>query len=472
MSINDANPINAAYAVVSKKLMELYSFNGRLSQGAFLKNLYFILAAAFVSLFLGALPGLQIVVILATLVSLASSALRRIADVGISRWFALGILIPFAGWVFGAFVVALPSNAGAGKTLKDRLPSPLLTVVAAVTILFALMAPMAAIAGGNSAKQDSTIASAENTSQAVSPSSTPAATAKKTSSPTPTPTNVVASYASLLTLIPLADEATNGYDRALFVHWIDADKNSCDTREEVLIAESLTKVTVGSGCSISGGSWASAYDSVTSTNSSSFDIDHFVPLKEAWDSGANTWDAATRQAFANDLGYAGSLIAVSASSNRSKSDRDPSEWLPKEDSYKCQYIYTWVQVKLRWGLAMDGKEKTAIEQASAGCIAGTLSFSDQALVAAVQREPVAPAPEAPVVVVPVPVAPAPAAPAPAAPAPVAPAPAPAPAPAGTDPRFGTCREANANGFGNYRSGIDEEYGWYQDRDKDGIVCER
>ncbi|GGS68207.1 thermonuclease family protein [Nonomuraea spiralis] len=45
-------------------------------------------------------------------------------------------------------------------------------------------------------------------------------------------------------------------------------------------------------------------------------------------------------------------------------------------------------------------------------------------------------------------------------------------PSGTDPRFRTCAEANAAGYGPYRRGVDPEYAWYQDRDGDGIVCER
>lgn len=57
------------------------------------------------------------------------------------------------------------------------------------------------------------------------------------------------------------------------------------------------------------------------------------------------------------------------------------------------------------------------------------------------------------------------------PAPAAPAPAPvAPAPA-TDPDFGTCKEANANGYGPYQQGVDPEYNWYRDADGDGWVCE-
>jgi hypothetical protein len=159
-------------------------------------------------------------------------------------------------------------------------------------------------------------------------------------------------------------EFPSGYDRGLFRHWIDADGDGCDTRREVLIAESLTPVSVGAGCSISGGEWYSAFDGVSTTDPSSFDIDHFVPLKEAWDSGAHAWDSGTRQRFANDLDYPGSLIAVSASSNRSKGARDPAEWLPMP-SYRCEYVRTWVEVKLRWNLSADPAEVSAIR--SLGC---------------------------------------------------------------------------------------------------------
>jgi hypothetical protein len=106
---------------------------------------------------------------------------------------------------------------------------------------------------------------------------------------------------------------------------------------------------------------------VTTTDASSFDIDHFVPLKEAWDSGAHAWDSGTRQRFANDLDYAGSLIAVSASSNRSKGASDPAEWLPPNRSYRCVYLVTWVEVKLRWNLSADPGEIAAIRSAGSGC---------------------------------------------------------------------------------------------------------
>ena len=86
--------------------------------------------------------------------------------------------------------------------------------------------------------------------------------------------------------IPVAGEVRTGYSRDLFHLWIDADGDGCDTRAEVLISEAEDAPTVGSGCSLSGGRWFSYYDGVSQTSASALDIDHMVPLAEAWDSGA------------------------------------------------------------------------------------------------------------------------------------------------------------------------------------------
>jgi len=96
----------------------------------------------------------------------------------------------------------------------------------------------------------------------------------------------------------------------------------------VLIKEAADKPRVRSGCGLRGGAWWSRYDGVRTSDPSSFDVDHLVPLNEAWQSGAWTWSSAKRKAYANDLGYQASLIAVSASSNRSKSDRETQDWMP------------------------------------------------------------------------------------------------------------------------------------------------
>ncbi|MET7903865.1 DUF1524 domain-containing protein [Streptomyces sp. NPDC005355] len=84
-----------------------------------------------------------------------------------------------------------------------------------------------------------------------------------------------------------------------------------------------------------------------------------MPLAEAWDSGASAWTAALREAYANDQGTPTSLIAVSGSSNRSKSDKDPADWLPVE-GFRCEYASAWVATKLRWQLPADPAERDAL----------------------------------------------------------------------------------------------------------------
>jgi hypothetical protein len=104
------------------------------------------------------------------------------------------------------------------------------------------------------------------------------------------------------------------------------------------------------------GDWYSLYDGLTFTDPAELDIDHMVPLAEAWDSGAASWDAGRRQAFANDLDHPQALRAVSASSNRSKGDLDPGQWKPTRDAAWCEYANDWVTVKKAWDLTADQNE--------------------------------------------------------------------------------------------------------------------
>ena len=162
---------------------------------------------------------------------------------------------------------------------------------------------------------------------------------------------------ALLLTITVQNERPQGYSRSKFKHWVDADGDSCDTREEVLIAESTSRAQVDAyGCKVIEGDWLSPYDNAAHTNPSALDIDHMIPLKEAWDSGAWAWSAMKRQLFANDLTDSRSLIAVTAGQNRSKSDRDPSNWLPPQTQYHCTYLAEWVAIKSHWKLSMDQSE--------------------------------------------------------------------------------------------------------------------
>lgn len=173
---------------------------------------------------------------------------------------------------------------------------------------------------------------------------------------------------SVVEKILVAKERPQGYLRSLFTHWVDADGDGCDTREEVLIAESSTSAQVDAfGCKVVEGDWFSPYDGVDVTSPADLDIDHMVPLKEAWDSGAWNWSATQRRAYANDLSDSRPLIAVTASQNRSKSDKDPSNWLPPRAAYVCEYLANWVAIKAHWNLSMD--------QSEAGRIRNVLSRS-------------------------------------------------------------------------------------------------
>jgi hypothetical protein len=187
-------------------------------------------------------------------------------------------------------------------------------------------------------------------------------------------TTVSGTAVHLLAGLATAVEHPGGYARTLFVHWIDADRDGCNTRKEVLIAESRTTPRLGPGCSVSG-SWRSAYDGVTTTSASSFDIDHVVALKEAWDSGAWAWTSARREAYANDLSDSRSLRAVSAASNRAKSDKDPAQWLPPLASFRCTYATEWVVIKVRWRLSVDALERTALKHILEGCPAPTVTVA-------------------------------------------------------------------------------------------------
>ncbi len=179
--------------------------------------------------------------------------------------------------------------------------------------------------------------------------------------PTPIAVSTARSYLSELTVA--AESHASTYDRNLFPTWITIS-GACDTREYVIKRDG-TSVVTNSACTATSGHWTSAYDGVTTTDASTFDIDHLVPLAEAWASGAWSWTTAQRQALANDTTRP-QLIAVSASSNRSKGDDDPAEWLP-QSSFQCTYARAWVQVKHYYGLSVDSTEKTALQGVLNGC---------------------------------------------------------------------------------------------------------
>ena len=197
--------------------------------------------------------------------------------------------------------------------------------------------------------------------EAITTTSTPTASVPAADPPVTTPTSALPSVA-VLDLLSVAPEASpTRYDRDLFEHRTDADHDSCDTRCEVLEAERRSDIPgLGLG-------WYSIYDGYTTTDSSQLDVDHVVALAEAWRSGAHAWDNTRRQAFANDLDEPGALIAVTSISNRSKSDKDPAAWQPRNREAWCEWGLGWVQTKIKWSLTADQAEVDALRNVLAGC---------------------------------------------------------------------------------------------------------
>jgi hypothetical protein len=154
-----------------------------------------------------------------------------------------------------------------------------------------------------------------------------------------------------------------GYSREKFPHWKSTGSN-CDVRDSVLKRDG-TKVKT-SGCNVVAGTWKSRYDGVVLNSPTKVDIDHMVPLANAWRSGAAKWTTAQRESFANDLDDP-QLVAVSATSNRSKGDQDPSTWKPKEAGAWCAYAQDWIAVKTHWKLTVTTAEKTALDDMLEKC---------------------------------------------------------------------------------------------------------
>ncbi|MEU8773627.1 HNH endonuclease family protein [Streptomyces sp. NPDC048606] len=168
---------------------------------------------------------------------------------------------------------------------------------------------------------------------------------------------VAAARQRLAALKVAAPGTMAGYSRDRFTHWAEQG-DRCDTRETVL-ARDGAGVTRDSECRAVSGRWKSLYDGAEIDDAKRLDIDHMVPLAEAWRSGAAGWDAAKRKAFANDLSGP-QLLAVSASSNRSKGDQSPDLWQPTDKSSWCVYGRAWTTVKSLYGLTVTEAERTTL----------------------------------------------------------------------------------------------------------------
>jgi Protein of unknown function (DUF1524) len=164
-----------------------------------------------------------------------------------------------------------------------------------------------------------------------------------------------------------AHSHTGSYSRTKdFGGWI-SQGHGCDTRAVVLKDESLKKTTQNSNCTIKTGRWFSFYNDkyYKTPYGGVVQIDHVVPVENAWVSGAWRWTKATRVRYYNDLGDARTLVAVDRHDNEVKGDDAPNQWMPADG--RCRYIRYYVAVKTRWHLSVTSAEKAALTNDAAQC---------------------------------------------------------------------------------------------------------
>ena len=312
------------------------------------------------------------------------------------------------------------------------------------------------LASPSSASTPATVPGSPATGAPSSTATTVKAPARTTTTRPVTPggaTTTVRPGAAVTTLATLRVKgraAKTGYDRARFGHaWADVDRNGCDTRNDILRRD-LIRYTLKAGtngCLVLRGTLEDGYTGRTirfvrgPNTSNAVQVDHVVALSDAWQKGAAQWSTAKRTAFANDPL---NLLAVDGPTNQRKSDGDAATWLPPRKAVRCSYVARQIAVKHRYGLWVTAAERDAMVRVLTTCPAQGLPKASLIPLGGGTEETVRTGTAAPV----------------------------PSKPSSVDPRFGTCREANAAGYGPYRRGADPEYDWYQDRDNDGLACER
>ena len=165
---------------------------------------------------------------------------------------------------------------------------------------------------------------------------------------------------------PAPEKKINTYNREAFPHWIDADSDCQNTRAEILIETSLVGPAFKTKrkCIVVTGKWIDPYSGKTFTNANDLDIDHVIPLKAAFISGADQWDTSKREKFANDPN---NLIPVWKRLNRQKGFKGPDEWLPPNQKFQCDYYKKWKKLKEEYGLTWPAREIASVKEKLKDC---------------------------------------------------------------------------------------------------------
>lgn len=151
--------------------------------------------------------------------------------------------------------------------------------------------------------------------------------------------------------------------------WLDISHTGCDTRDRIL-ARDLKDTTINRDCKVRSGTLTDPYSGQTihfqrgKTTSDSVEIDHVVPIADAWHKGAQEMAVESRLKFANDPL---NLLAVSAQANQDKGDLDASRWLPSNTGFRCEYVARQISVKAAYKIWVTEAEKNAFEKQLSFC---------------------------------------------------------------------------------------------------------
>lgn len=151
--------------------------------------------------------------------------------------------------------------------------------------------------------------------------------------------------------------------------WLDVDHNGCDTRDDILARDLQNPVRSGP-CKILTGVLNEPYtgriiDFLRGVKTSALvQIDHLVPLANAWQTGAQQLTQQQREQLANDPL---NLLAVDGSSNEQKSDGDAAAWLPAQKSFRCTYVARQISVKANYHLWVTSAERAAMVRVLSAC---------------------------------------------------------------------------------------------------------
>ncbi|GAA4924602.1 HNH endonuclease family protein [Nesterenkonia rhizosphaerae] len=144
--------------------------------------------------------------------------------------------------------------------------------------------------------------------------------------------------------------------------WVDANDSGHDTRDDILIRDLEDVSFRESDGAVEYGQTIDPYSGEQMEHvlgESQVDIEHVVAIGQAHRNGACAWDTETQQAFYQDQE---NLLAVSASENRSKSDRDITEYLPSNQGAYCDFAGTIIFVKDKWELSVNPAERDELQR--------------------------------------------------------------------------------------------------------------